>query len=73
MIWSFARAIVWLKHISVAADRIAIAQEDQARIARLTYSAAHPARRPIKAAEFGVADIEEDWNKHWQAQQESGE
>ncbi len=70
--WAFGRAIIWLKRISLAADRIASAQEDQARIARQEFSLAHPSRRPVRHAEFGVADVEEDWNKRYEIEREGG-
>lgn len=63
MIWSFGRAVVWLKRSAKALERIADAQEQQSRIAYQSFNLAHPSPRPIKMAEFGVASVAEDWNK----------
>jgi hypothetical protein len=65
MIWSFGRAVVWLKRSALALERIADSQRDLAFVARADYSLRHPATRPIRKAEFGVADIDEDWNKRY--------
>lgn len=68
MIWSFGRAVVWLKRGALALERVAEAQESQARIAYQEFNLAHPSRREVKRAEFGVADVDADWNKLWKEQ-----
>ncbi len=72
MIWSFARAVVHLKRTALALERIAAASEQQASLAYQEFNLRHPARRPIKHAEFGVADINEDWNKRYEIEREGG-
>ncbi len=68
MIWSFGRAVVWLKRSAKALERIADSQEQLASMAYQEFNLAHPARRPIKSAEFGVADVDADWNARWKEQ-----
>lgn len=63
MIWSFGRAVVWLKRSAIALERIAAAEEQQSSLAYQSFNLAHPTRRAVKKAEFGVADVAEDWNK----------
>lgn len=65
MIWSFGRAVVWLKRSAKALERIAAAEEQRSSLAYQEFNLAHPSRRPIRSAEFGVADVGEDWNKTW--------
>lgn len=65
MIWSFGRAVVHLKRCAKALERIAAASEQRSSLAYQEFNLAHPSRRPIKMAEFGVADVGEDWNKAW--------
>lgn len=65
MIWSFGRAVVWLKRSAKALERIAEADEQLARIAQQEFNIAHPSRREVKRAEFGVADVDADWNKRY--------
>ena len=73
MIWGLGRAVVWLKRSALALERIAESQRDLAFVARADYSLRNPARRPVRKAEFGVADIEEDWNKPFVERHERGE
>jgi len=68
VIWSIARALVYLKRLAESSARMALAEEELARISRTEFSLAHPTRRPIRAAEFGVADIDEDWNKRYRTE-----
>lgn len=63
VIWSFARAVVHLKRCAKALERIAAAEEQRSSLAYQEFNLAHPSRRPIKSAEFGVADVDADWNK----------
>jgi hypothetical protein len=64
MIWSFARAVIWLKRSALALERIAIAEEQRASLAYQSFNLAHPSpTRAIRKAEFGVANVAEDWNK----------
>ena len=65
MIWSFGRAVVWLKRSAKALERIADAEEQRSRLAYQEFNLAHPSRRPIRSAEFGVADVDADWNEKW--------
>lgn len=68
MIWSFGRAVVWIKRGALALERIADSQEQLASVAYQEFNLAHPTRRAVKAAEFGVADVDADWNKLWAEQ-----
>lgn len=71
MIWSVGRLVAWVKRGALALERIADAQEQQSSLAYQSFNLAHPSRRPVRAAEFGVADVEADWNKLWAEQHPS--